>query len=236
MKAFQLSGFPSTGNLIALPDLKDLLNMPWYQYADADEVYKHGGEVYQHLLDKVPTSLGYKYTLVTARVQFLTPGQTAIKYAEDWHTDSNGAPFKSNDLMHLLLSTSSASTEFNVNPVETPLLDEGITQAQLNTYLNQDAVHLGLKGKRIATKRFVTFDHTHAHRATSPTEDEFRFMIRIVQTNDYTPSPKGRVYRSYVYRPYISTNKYPDGTIIENGIAQLPNIDQTPRGVFIYKE
>jgi hypothetical protein len=236
MKQFQIAGFPSTGNLIGLPNLQDLLNMPWYQYGDIEQVRRQGGEIYEYLLDKAPMSLGYKYTLVTSRVQFLSPGETAIKYAEDWHSDSNGQPFKSNDLTHLLLSPSSAMTEFNTIPVKTPLLDEDITQAQLNMYINQDAIHLGLKGKRIEPNRFVTFDHSHVHRATSPTAGEFRFMLRIIQTNDYTPSPRSRVTRSYTYRPYVSTQKYLDGTIIENNVAQMPNIDQTPRGVFIYNQ
>jgi hypothetical protein len=234
MKTLKLSGYPKVTSPLHLPDAQALLRIPWYQYASAEEVLNTGGILYDYLLANAPLASDYKYILITSRVQFLTPGNTAIKYAEDWHTDSNGEPFNSNDLVHLMVSPCTALTQFNVNPVETTPLDEDITQAELNTYLNANANHLNLYGQSIPSNCYVTFDHTHAHQAISPVTSEFRFMLRIIQTNDYTPSPKGRVTRSYTYCPYDPNTDYPTGITIENGIVQLPNIDQTPKGVFLY--
>ncbi|WP_336784174.1 hypothetical protein [Paenibacillus illinoisensis] len=209
-KKMLLSGFPKVGDKVELPNIASLLAMPWFQYADADEVYRHGGDIYRNLLDKIPLMHNRKHVLITSRVQLLSPSKVSIKFVDRWHTDGSGSPLltQNNDITHLLISKCSAVTQFNSQVAETDFLPENISQMEFNHYIEENKDRLGLVAQDIEAERFVTFGASHAHRAVLPKELEFRFMFRVIESDIFQPASfeQSLVTDSFTY------NENPDGT------------------------
>ncbi len=205
-----LSGFPMVGDKVELPNIASLLAMPWYQYADVEEVYRNGGEIYRNLLEKIPLTHRRKNVLITSRVQYLTPYKVSIKFVDRWHTDGSGSPLltTNNDITHLLISKCTAITQFNANCVETDSLPESISQMEFNHYLEENKDRLGLAAQDIESERFVTFGASHAHRAVQPKEQEFRFMFRVIESDIFEPVP----FEQMLVTDSFTFNETPDGT------------------------
>lgn len=236
MKNFSIAGFPETGEKVELPNIASLIAMPWFQYASIEDVRRYGGDVYRNLLDKIPLTNSRKHVLVTSRVQYLTPSKLSIKFVDRWHTDGCGLPLlqEKNDITHLLISKCTAVTEFNEQPTETGLLDPFISQKELNHYLEANKKALGLSAKPIEPERFVTFTVAHAHRAVQPTEPEFRFMLRVVESDNMVPESISKTYVSNS----LSYNEHPDGTqlVVDQleHTAAYKNIDKADGKITIY--
>lgn len=206
-RSLKLQGFPEMSDKIELPNIATLINMPWFQYADIDDVYKYGGETARYLLSKTPLSFKKKYTLIANRVQYLNPSRMSIKYVGRWHTDSSGYPLASeeDDTVHLLISKCTAITQFNTVPVELAPFDIGTRNHVINHYMEENKDKLGLIARDIEPERFVTFDHRHAHRAVQAKEEEFRFMWRVIESDKFAPIsyPQCSVDRSYSYNEKV---------------------------------
>lgn len=203
MANFFMKGFPDVSpEVIELPNIAELLFYPSV-CGLAEDVYKKAPDFYKTLLDKAPLQNNKKYVTVASQLQFLHPGvrtnpNTPGFVIEDdqWHYDAH--------INHIFISEASCSTEFNVKPMLLDI-DERVDLAVLSTYIHQNQEKLGIQTKRIPHNQFVTFDIQHMHKATQPTQIEFRFFMKIVEsdTPPFGDLPENILrYSSAVFKPF----------------------------------
>lgn len=203
-KNYELAGFPEMSSPIEMPSIEEILYLPMFQIADIDMVYKEGGETYRRLLDQAPIKGDRKYIGVWGYLQFLRPNAVSISYDSRWHIDSNKTAFGSEeeDRYHLIVTDCTALTEFNTNPITLTVNEEIFNMPKMDQYIGNNADILGFEPKKIEPNRFVTFTPHHVHRAIEPSVPEFRFALRIVESNHYIPivPEKARTIESRIHK------------------------------------
>ncbi|WP_336784175.1 hypothetical protein [Paenibacillus illinoisensis] len=201
LKKTILEGFPLVHDIaLDMPTVAELLSVPVYDRCSAEDFYRHGGEIARYFLDKAPIKNDMKYVNIWTSLQLLKPGVGTIKYKHNWHVDGSKVPFNAYDRLFLVVSDCTATTEFNKDRIEL-FVDSEITHQEYDKYINDNADEIGIVGKRIPANQFVEFTAGHAHRATNPEKEEFRFMFRICES-DELPSQhisKSRLLGSYIY-------------------------------------
>lgn len=217
----KLEGFPTqVGKEIELPNIAELLLYPFFLNAPADEFYKRGTDFHRKLINSAPLKHDKKYITITSHVQLLSPGDRAvvnkIGYDLEWHIDCHVFG-KHRDRFHILMSDCSALTEFNTEPAEVET-DDQITQLNFIRQLNDNEEKLGLKPKKVEPNRFTTFE-THVHRAINPAQHEFRYFIRIAESNQLVPFGIDKAFNNH--------------SNILRGRDVLGNVVHGPEGVII---
>jgi hypothetical protein len=233
---FMLKGIPKTmSEHIELPNMAELLTYPVFYDCPIEEAYKYGTDFQRKVLDMVPLRGGKRYTTVLSEVRFI-PGsfrsctgfsQLSHDNADrEWHIDTveeeDGSMvnyWDETDHIHLLTSENSGMTEFidkdvwlpEINPQETPL-------HELLRYVAENRERLGYKPVKMPSNRIVSFSN-HMHRATDSSQIEFRYMLRVVETDRKRP-PSNPEYN----RDYTTTIIGPDGEKIENISQQSDRI------------
>lgn len=192
------NGYPNeVGDYIELPDIGELIMMPFFMNASIDDIRKHGTEFQRQLIDLTPFKNRNEYITGTFQVQFLTPSVIPARniigdYATDWHID--GVPFEEEEIFsHLLLNNVNARTEFNSKEFKIDFNDDIIKQndirdawLKLNNYLNFNAENL-LKPQKIEANKIISFSKRDVHRAVKVENYQFRFVWRALERNDIPP-------------------------------------------------
>lgn len=188
-----LEGFPTLkiGDTIETPDVAELLRNPMFFSAEADYVYKHGGEINRRFLDLTPLTNTKKYVNVSVKLQYLTPQISPINNIE-WHCDPGViAPYKHDAITHLFITGSkddrvSSLTEFLEEQVifETNEPIEKMGHREFRGLLDSKAIDLNFIPKKMEQDKFLTFKAIHPHRAIYPTKHEFRLIWRVVESNN----------------------------------------------------
>jgi hypothetical protein len=199
---YKINGMPLAGQELYMENYGTLLTMPWFQYVELEEA-KRTCPYYRYLLDNAPIVGDKKRILVTAQLQYLTPDSSSIQYDDNWHVDGN-ITGEFEDRMHLLVSPCSALTKFNSEPLTLDV--DGTSYQAINQAVVDNYSHLDEFARSVEPNRFYTFDKSHAHRAVHPRAPEFRFMMRIIET-DWYQGEKYYTHEALVY----STNK--DGKV-----------------------
>jgi hypothetical protein len=185
-----IPGFPTEiSEPIELPDIGELLMYPAFQGIDADNFQKHATDFQRYLFSKVPLRNDRQYVTVRSGVWLLEPGtRSHTNYTGDWHFDSDPRVF-------ILSSACSALTEFNLNPLRIESIPGESTVAFVNR-IGRSPEAFGIMGRKIEPGRIYTFE-SHLHRAVDPKRIEFRFFIRIKETDD-PPFSTGPVQRLFL--------------------------------------
>lgn len=196
------------GPYIELPDMAELLCQPVFFDIPLEEAYKYATPLQKKIFDSAPLRGDRKYTTVLSEVKMLSPELRCCTgfsktYQHDphaeWHIDSIEVGFGGDmkdqfvetDIVHLFSSQVSGMTEFLKQPIEIE---------ELNTDSRYEELHPLLLGKyrdeiipeKMPANQMVTFTN-HLHRATPQTGVEFRYMVRIVETDRERP-PSHKFY------------------------------------------
>jgi hypothetical protein len=173
---------------IELPDMAELLTVPFVNCLTPEELYELGDKTLIRLYESCNLIGGYEYVYIDCYTQLLHPDRTAINvrttgdYLHEWHIDGVHKIWDEKpSTFHILCSECVAKTMFNVNPV-TVDLDETKSVFDLITTFNENIDEWGVEGKKMPSNSFVTFD-THLHNSTQPLSKEFRFFMRVIETD-----------------------------------------------------
>jgi hypothetical protein len=203
-----IPGFPTeVSNPIDLPDIGELLMYPAFKGINADDFLKYATEFQRYLFNQIPLRNDRKNVIVRSGVWLLQPGtRSHVNNTGDWHFDSDPRVF-------ILSSPCTALTEFNVNPLE--IESEGDeTLTNLANRLSKSPEKFGVIGRKISPCRIYTFEN-HLHKAVNPERIEFRFFLRVKETDD--PA----LLRSPVKQLFLRTVDGPERLHIEYGPEKL---------------
>jgi hypothetical protein len=201
MPTAKFPGFPDVVTApIALPDMGELLLYPAFQTIEADKFLQYASDFQKSLFDKVPLCHDRRIVAVSAAVWLLRPGtRSHVTRAgrNGWHVD--GSTFTSHlfpdDRIYILSSPCSCLTQFNENPIEIPVLTNESSR-EFCQRIDSDPSRYGIQGRSIEPCRIYMFQN-HIHRAVDPTRVEFRFFLRVRETDEQiqtTSSPMKKVY------------------------------------------
>lgn len=174
---FDLPGFPvEVSAPIELPDIAELLISPAFGQIAADDYRKYATEFQRSLLDQVPLRHDRTYVVIRSGVWLLEPGtRSHVANLGGWHCDDDPRVF-------ILSSACSALTEFSA----TPLSVEAAPSECLRDVVQRIRIspeRYGIVGRPIEPARIYTFDR-HIHRAVDPKRIEFRFFLRVKETDE----------------------------------------------------
>lgn len=194
-----LKGFPNqVSEHIELPSIAELMLYPNFFDNYYEDAMKYGTEFQKYVLNKVPLSGKKKYVSVLWQVRFLTPNVRSCTHIGDnitpireWHIDceeeSKHEYTKETDVVHLMLNKTTSPTEFLEHEVVVDASPE-TPYREFITHFQNDYDRLNVMPKAVEPNRIVTFTN-HLHRATPSKEPEFKFMLRVVET-DRERAPK----------------------------------------------
>jgi hypothetical protein len=232
---FKVQGFPQQlSKELEIPDMAELLAMPFFKTVTFDDFRKHGTDFHRYLADNTPI-VGKADVLVICTVQYLYPGGNALhrrtQYPREWHMDYDVA--KSGDdsvrFTHLLQSgNDQAFTEFNDSEftIEVPsgYGNESYQTSNVNLFLNEHEGILPLKAKKMEANKIHTFD-SHIHRIVFPKSPHFRFIYRVWETEGEESNPINQGGLTYLSQTGIDDHMV-DSIVKEKNriILNLPKI------------
>lgn len=182
----RLPGFPNEiGPPVELPDIGELLFYPAFHGIGAEDYRRSATAFQKWLLDRVPLRHDRKNVLIRSGVWLLEPGSRShVNGSGDWHIDgqSDYDHLEPRERVHILSSSCKALTEFNVNPLQIESIPSE-TRLQLAIRIRNNPAAFGVIGRAIEPSRVYSFEN-HLHRAVEPERIEFRFFLRIRETDD----------------------------------------------------
>lgn len=197
---FLVPGFPTEiSDYIEAPTIAELIRYPMFFNAAPEAVYKYGTEWQKKLLDAVPLRNDKRYVTVRMEVHIQAPGYRAAtsttgringKVGPGWHIDGE-YPFDylhADERVHLYQTNCRTLTEFNVHPFEIEM-PKPLTNEELSSYICKNLDKLPIVGKQAPPNRIITF-HNELHRNLTPKYLEFRFIMRVRETNKLEPPHK----------------------------------------------
>jgi len=198
------------GQKISQPSEDLVKNTPSLWQADLDTAILFGGELTRQALGAMNIRGDKKYIVVDTKVHMLMPGQCPA--IPGWHTD--GAPRWSElhksytplgqgpaDLdvqeewdaagdvprFHLLVTGKGCLTEFLVDPIELFTPKAHNLYAQLTGQINAKEA---LKRAFAPSCTVVEWDWWNLHQGIIATAREWRFLIRVTESNYHRPQPR----------------------------------------------
>jgi hypothetical protein len=188
-----IQGFPTeVSRPYELPDIGELLMFPHFQGIGAEDFRCYATEFQKYLLDQLPLTNLRKNLLVRWGVWLLEPGtRSHVSGTGEWHIDGIGDQdhLCPQERVHILSSPCQALTEFNAFPLEIDS-NPAETRLQFTERLRKDPSSFGIIGRAIEPCRLYTFEN-HLHRAVDPQRIEFRFFLRVRETDEapFTKEP-----------------------------------------------
>lgn len=179
----KLKGFDTVkvGEKIELPDTSELILFPFVMQADLEDLYKNASSSLRSILDKIELKNDKKYASVNMTTQLLSPNVTAAPRG-NWHFDTDSLREDNQAYIHLLLSDCTALTEFTKDDFILDNFQDDSSPSDVEIYLNKNE-HL-LDPIKITPNSFHTFEGgRHIHRAINSELFEFRFMIRVLESD-----------------------------------------------------
>jgi hypothetical protein len=214
-----LEGFPTLGisQKLDLPNIAELLQMPFLRRASIDDAYKFGGEHIRKLIEQAPLKHDKAYYTVRSQMQFIKQGYCPVNTTE-WHVDGHDKPtMHSGDVTHILVGDSSnLLTQFLEEPV---IAEEEFDVSQLGhrelmNYFESNQHKLGFKPKLIETNRFYTMGCRHVHRVGTVEIPEFRYFFEIRESDHH--KPKSYEEARYFDQRVFQGNRGQEATCLEH--------------------
>lgn len=217
---------------IKLPPLADLIQYPFYHTLDFEEARKHAPTDLKNIFDKVQLRNDTKYVSVVSYIKVLSQNVTCVPRG-NWHFD--GSFFNPDDKthIHLLYSENTSKTLFLKNEIHLPQYDSNSNIADVEVYLNKNQHLIGDYVESEAS-RFITFDGSyHLHKAVKAKEQDFRFMIRVLESNHIVPVnfANGVVNITYAYNDKVDDYSTIDSEwILKNKSSRFNAVEKFRNG------
>ncbi|PEJ48417.1 hypothetical protein [Bacillus wiedmannii] len=210
---------------IEQPSTNTLKNTPALWNASLEDALKYGGELKKAAIGAMNLRFDRKYIVVDTKVHMLMPGMCPV--IPNWHSD--GVPRGSelrpeaeakakpnifaqetmkDSRFHLLVTGEGCLTEFIQKPVTLEVPQEPSTK--LYSMVNQQIREKVLTGELdVFTAQSCTpieFDWFDIHRGVEATKHEWRFLIRVTETDYMPPQTDLRQVMRTQQQVYVPTN------------------------------
>ncbi|MDP5273694.1 hypothetical protein [Chengkuizengella axinellae] len=196
---FYIPGFPTeVSETIEFPDIAEMLLHPMFRVATPETLRKYGTEFQKELLDKTPLKNNTKHVTIWSVVNVIDNGQRVMtnydpkRSNSEWHIDGCEIDDAFDHIYpietcHLLLSYTTALTQFNKNKINFTGEVEKYNISEFHQYLNRINLNELITPQSIEPNKIYTFSN-HLHRAVPPNRIEFRYTWRVRETNkEYIP-------------------------------------------------
>jgi hypothetical protein len=222
----RLEGFDSVkvGEKLELPDISELLIFPFVGQVHLEDLRRNAPESLKYLIDRVQLRNDRKYVTVNMNVQLLSPNVTSAPRS-NWHFDSSSVREEDTTYIHILSSECGAVTEFIKDDIHLPEFDEDVRVSELEVYMNRN-LHLIHRAGIVPIEcgRFHTFNGgRHVHRATRAKAPEFRFFMRVMESNEVegVSFESGLMDRSRVFNDGIMDYSKIDEKYIRENVSKV---------------
>ena len=186
------------GEIIEQPSKELVKNTIGLFRASMEDAIKFGGDLTREALQKIKLKNNRKYVVVDTKISMLMP--QFIPAILGWHTDGVPRPQKDKpdirlqegaegNIYHLIVTGEGCLTEFMNKPITLELPDEP-TPDLYKTVDKQLEALPNIKDlvTTIPSCQVLTWDWWTIHRAVPATKHEWRFLIRVAETNTITPT------------------------------------------------
>ncbi|RXZ77953.1 hypothetical protein EBB07_28245 [Paenibacillaceae bacterium] len=208
------------GNKIVQPSEDVIKNTPQLWNASLEDALKYGGELTKSAIGAMNLKFDRKHIIVDTKIHMLVPGfYPAIP---SWHTD--GVP-RGNDLrpdskgnpdihsqenmtysrFHLLVTGQGCLTEFVTQPTILNVPNEPTTDLykMVNEQINDKE---DLSVTPVPSCTAVEWDWWNIHRGVRATEHEWRYLIRVTETDHMQPQSDLRKILRTQIQVYVPEN------------------------------
>lgn len=221
-------------NFIELPRIEDMIiNFPFCKTASIEDLYMNANDDLKYIISKVPLKNKHRHVTVNMEVQLLFLNRTTAPRS-NWHLDGGTFIDEESTYTHILSSDCFSRTEFLGEEI---ILDEFTEQSQLSDveiFINRN-LHLIKSARKIEPQRFTTFKDKHMHRAVRSNGTEFRFFLRVHESNYLQPREyhdallaNTRVFDDKLYTSDDYANSISDDYIrnnnIDNNVSSIQRI------------
>ncbi len=194
---------------IEIPRIEEiLLSFPFCKTAAFENLHSNGPSDLRNLLDQVPLMNNHKYITVNMEVQLLLPELTAAPRS-NWHFDAMSFRPEEESNCHLLVSECYSRTEFLDQEIYLSEYDEDSSPLDVEIYMNKNLDLV--TPRKMPSNRFITFSDIHLHRPVRADRTEFRFMLRVLESDYLKP-------RKYAAALMNSTTVFNDNLYDYSGI------------------
>lgn len=225
-----LKGISSAGvgEKVSLPfSLIELLRSPWAVQVDAEELYKHGGELGRFLLSRTPIQNARKYVSTYVSLHYLQAEQLHVP-TSDWHCDGSNFPPAANDIFHTMVGlgegiSGQVQTEFLKEDISLELDDRvaSMNHIEFRKYMTDNADVLRLQSVPAEPGRIYTWTSQHLHRVQFATRPHFRLFWKVCESDHLVSRSAAEGLRTFSKT-----------TLGNNGVETL-NIEQGARGIIL---
>lgn len=197
------------GRMIEQPSQELVKATPSLWQADLDTAVLFGGELTRHALGAMDIRGDKEHVVVDTKVHMLMPGQCPA--IPGWHTD--GAPRKLGDgsgysplgagppdlyeqerqdaagdapRFHLLVTGTGCLTEF----LDEPVMLDASADYDLYKHMTWQINEGDYKRSFAPSCAVVEWDWWNVHQGVIATEREFRFLIRVTESDHHAPQPR----------------------------------------------
>lgn len=172
---------------VEIPRMEQIItDFPFVKNASFEDLYRFGGSDLKFFLSQVPLQHKHAYISVNMEVQLLFKGRTTAPRS-NWHFDGLSFMEQDETNCHLFVSDCSARTEFLAEEIQLEHFTQQTPLTDVEIYMNKNLDRV--KPKMMEPNRFVTFNELHFHRPVRAEKTEFRFMIRVLESNHVKPRP-----------------------------------------------
>jgi hypothetical protein len=179
-----IPGFPNEVSApIELPDIGELLMYRPFGTILAEDYLQHANSFQKYLFELIPLKNNRKFISLRSAVWLLQPGSRShVTRLANWHVDGGPNAHREPDqVIHILQSKCLALTEFNSQPfnITSP---HNETRVAFSGRICRDPAAFGVVGRPVEPGRIYTFTN-HLHRAVEPARIEFRFVLRVCESD-----------------------------------------------------
>lgn len=209
------------GAKIEVPSQELIRNTIGLFRASMEDAIKFGGELTRECLQKIKLKNNRKYVTVDTKISMLMPG--FIPAILGWHTDGVPRPEKDKpdirlqegleeNIYHLIVTGEGCLTEFLTNKVWVNLPDN--PSSDIYKIMNKEIDELIERDKNptlcpvisIPSCQALTWDWWTIHRAIQAKKHEWRFLIRVAETNTIEPKTNLRDCLRTQQQVYLPAN------------------------------
>jgi hypothetical protein len=202
------------GKSIEQPSTEIIKNTPQLWNASLEDALKYGGELTKAAIGAMDLKFDRKYIIVDTKIHMLMPGfYPAIP---SWHTDGvprgeelrpdvKGAPdihaqeWMTPSRFHLLVTGEGCLTDFVTTPIELNVPDEPNTELYKMIHDQIEERKNDLEITTIPTCTVVEWDWWNIHRGVKAQKHEWRYLIRVTETDHMQPQTDLRqIFRTQI--------------------------------------
>jgi len=183
------------GNRIQQPTKEEIKNSIGLFRSSIEDAIKFGGDLTREALRAIQLKNNRKYVVVDVKIHMLMPG--FLPAIPGWHTDGVPRPEKDkpnlklqedkNDtIYHLLVTGEGCLTEFINDPIELEIPNE--PTSKLYKIVDEQIENLKIKSVISAPScQVLTWDWWTLHRGIQAKIHEWRYLIRVAETDNLCP-------------------------------------------------